>query len=113
MTSCLTRMSGQLLAAILFCGGVAVAQQQSTTPAAAPCASAGASAEAATPPGAGGQHGTAPGSAGSTGWTGGLGGSYIGTAPAGPNPSSPTRHPEVARGLDPLKSQPQQQAAAC
>ncbi len=48
--------------------------------------------------------GTSPGSAGSSGWTGGLGGSYIGTAPKGPTPQSPSEHPATASGLDPMKS---------
>lgn len=48
--------------------------------------------------------GTSPGTAGSSGWTGGLGGSYIGTAPKGPTPQSPSEHPKTASGLDPMKS---------
>ncbi len=48
--------------------------------------------------------GTSPGTAGSSGWTGGLGGSYIGTAPKGPTPHSPSEHPATASGLDPMKS---------
>ncbi|WP_201829245.1 hypothetical protein [Microvirga zambiensis] len=48
--------------------------------------------------------GTSPGTAGSTGWTGGLGGSFIGTAPKGPTPESPSDHPKTASGLDPMKS---------
>ena len=48
--------------------------------------------------------GTSPGTAGSTGWTGGTGGSYIGTAPKGPTPQSPSEHPATATGLDPMKS---------
>ncbi|MBB4040386.1 hypothetical protein GGR34_002039 [Microvirga flocculans] len=47
--------------------------------------------------------GTSPGTAGSTGWTGGTGGSYIGTAPKGPTPQSPSEHAETASGLDPIK----------
>ncbi len=47
--------------------------------------------------------GTSPGTAGSSGWTGGLGGSYIGTAPKGPTPQSPSDHPATASGLDPIK----------
>lgn len=48
--------------------------------------------------------GTSPGTAGSSGWTGGLGGSFIGTAPKGPTPESPSDHPATASGLDPMKS---------
>ncbi|MDF2970942.1 MAG: hypothetical protein K0R61_1392 [Microvirga sp.] len=48
--------------------------------------------------------GTSPGTAGSSGWTGGLGGSYIGTAPKGPTPQSPSEHPKTASGLDPMTS---------
>jgi len=60
---------------------------------------------AATAPDPGNQaSGTSPGTAGSTGWTGGLGGSYIGTAPKGPTPESPSDHPKTASGLDPMKS---------
>jgi len=60
---------------------------------------------AATPPDPNSQtSGTSPGTAGSSGWTGGLGGSYIGTAPKGPTPESPSEHPATASGLDPMKS---------
>lgn len=48
--------------------------------------------------------GTSPGTAGSSGWTGGTGGSYIGTAPKGPTPQSPSEHPATASGLDPMKT---------
>jgi hypothetical protein len=64
-----------------------------------------ASKEPATAPDhSGGTSGTSPGSAGSTGWTGGTGGSYVGAVPSGPNQASPNAHPEVATGLDPMKS---------
>jgi len=60
---------------------------------------------AATAPDPGNQaSGTSPGTAGSSGWTGGLGGSFIGTAPKGPTPQSPSDHPATASGLDPMKS---------
>jgi hypothetical protein len=67
--------------------------------------------EPATPKGTGQENGSAPANAGNTGWTGGTGGSYVGTTPAGAVPSSPTPQPEVARGLDPMKSTPRQPAA--
>jgi hypothetical protein len=106
----------RLAAAVLLvgCPAYASAQQQTSTPQPAqPCAAKAASADAATPPGAGGREGTRPGDSGSTGWTGGLGGSYIGTTHAGPNPASPTLHPETATGLDPMKSVSKRQAVAC
>lgn len=75
-----------------------------------PACQQAAAAEPATPKGSGQENGSAPANAGNTGWTGGTGGSYVGTTPAGANPSSPTIHPEVARGLDPMKSTPRPKA---
>ncbi|MCK8787119.1 hypothetical protein M0638_22350 [Roseomonas sp. NAR14] len=63
-----------------------------------------AQARPATPPAQGRGDGTAPGNAGNTGWSGGTGGSYIGTNPQGSTSASPNRHPETARGLDPIGS---------
>lgn len=104
-------LSFVLLAGLAFAAGP-VSAQNAAAPAAAPCAQKTAAApqgaaqpqDAATPQGSGNQHGSSPGNSGNTGWTGGTGGSYVGTAPAGPNPGSPTVHPEVAHGLDPMKS---------
>jgi hypothetical protein len=89
--------------------------QQSARPDCANVSPAGASTQAqitpqapakepATAPAQGEKSGTEPGGAGSTGWTGGLGGSYVGTVPSGPNEASPSIQPEVATGLDPMKS---------
>jgi hypothetical protein len=67
--------------------------------------------EPATAPDHGAQgSGTSPGSAGSTGWTGGTGGSYVGTVPSGPHAASPQAQPEVATGLNPMKSVSKRQA---
>lgn len=101
---------GMLLAAGAFALPAPAAAQQ---PVSGCAQSAAAPAqEPATPKGTGQENGSAPANAGNTGWTGGTGGSYVGTTPAGANPSSPTVHPEVARGLDPMKSTPRA-AAAC
>lgn len=86
-------------------------QAATTTQASAPAGSGGQAQEPATPKGSGQENGSAPANAGNTGWTGGTGGSYVGTTPAGANPSSPTVQPEVARGLDPMKSTPRPKAA--
>lgn len=49
---------------------------------------------------------------GSTGWSGGgLGGSYNGTSHDGASGRSRTIQPELARGLDPTKSQPRRTAS--
>jgi hypothetical protein len=112
MALALSRLA--VIALLAGCPALAAAQQQTRTPQpAGPCATKAASSDAATPPGAGGKEGTRPGDSGSTGWTGGLGGSYIGTTQAGPNPSSPSQHPETATGLDPMTSVSRRQAAAC
>lgn len=55
-----------------------------------------------TAPTRGPDSGTAPGNAGSSGWTGGLGGSDIGTSQQDEETPSPTPHPAVASGLDPI-----------
>lgn len=102
-----------LAAALLAAAALAMAAPAGAQQPPAPCTQ-GASAEAkepATTKGSGQENGSAPANAGNTGWTGGTGGSFAGTTNAGANPSSPTVHPEVARGLDPMKSTPR--PAAC
>jgi hypothetical protein len=69
-----------------------------------PCPQEPATTAATTPDPNSQASGTSPGTAGSSGWTGGLGGSFIGTAPKGPTPQSPSDHPKTASGIDPMKS---------
>lgn len=69
-----------------------------------PCPGAPSTTAATSPDPQNQASGTSPGTAGSSGWTGGLGGSFIGTAPNGPTPQSPSEHPATASGLDPMKS---------
>lgn len=81
------------------CVDLAASQGQPGQPSQAP-----AKEPATAPDHGGGASGTTPGSAGSTGWTGGTGGSYVGTVPSGAQAASPSQQPEVATGLDPMKS---------
>ena len=94
-----------------FWGAVAMAQPAGTGPDnRPPCAAPAPVATPATPASPGQAAGTSPGTMGSTGWTGGTGGSNIGTTPSGSGPSSPNPQPDVARGLDPARPGPGNQA---